>query len=54
MAGVLLLRTAVTATAATFTGTPTGSTVYFTDLTPPKIGIYGANAWRDALGNILI
>jgi trimeric autotransporter adhesin len=42
-----------TATATTFTGTPTGTTFYFTNISPPKLGIYGASAWRDAIGNIL-
>jgi hypothetical protein len=53
MEGAVRLWSVSTATAATFTGTPTGSTVYFTDLTPPKIGVYGSSAWRDALGTIL-
>jgi hypothetical protein len=58
--GQLLMRNAIvfnsttTGTTTTFTGTPTGATVYFTNLTPPKLGIYGANAWRDAMGNVLL
>jgi len=51
--GALVLQTVSTSAVATFTGTPTGSTFYFTNLTPPKIGIYGSSAWRDALGTIL-
>jgi trimeric autotransporter adhesin len=53
MQGATILWSVSTVTATLFVGTPTGSTVYFTDLTPPKLGIYGASAWRDAIGNIL-
>jgi len=49
----LVLVPVSTTTLSAFTGTPTGATVYFTDLTPPKIGVYGSSAWRDALGTIL-
>jgi hypothetical protein len=53
MQGAVVLASIATATVATFTGTPTGATFYFTDIVPPKMGIYGSSAWRDAVGNIL-
>lgn len=53
MQGATILWSVSTVTATSFVGTPTGSTVYFTNLTPPKIGVYGSSAWRDALGTIL-
>jgi hypothetical protein len=53
MQDAMVLLPTTSATVATFAGTPTGSTVYFTDSVPPKIGVYGASAWRDAVGNIL-
>jgi hypothetical protein len=49
----IILTSASTASILTFTGTATGTTVYFTDISPPKLGIYGASAWRDTIGNIL-
>jgi hypothetical protein len=53
MEGSVVFSPLSTATAATFTGTPTGATFYFTNISPPKLGIYGASAWRDAIGNVL-
>jgi trimeric autotransporter adhesin len=53
MQGWIAILPISTVTIATFTGTPTGATVYFTNLIPPKIGVYGSSAWRDALGTIL-
>jgi hypothetical protein len=49
----VVLTSISTVTVTTFTGTPTGATFYFTDISPPKLGIYGASAWRDAIGNVL-
>ena len=49
----LVIASFSTSTVAAFTGTPTGSTFYFTNISPPKLGIYGASAWRDAIGNVL-
>ena len=49
----VVLTSISTVTATTFTGTPTGTTFYFTNISPPKLGIYGASAWRDAIGNVL-
>jgi hypothetical protein len=49
----IVMTAASTASITAFTGTETGTTLYFTDLSPPKLGIYGDSAWRDALGTIL-
>jgi hypothetical protein len=53
MRSAVVLNSITTATAATFTGTPTGAVLYFSNIVPKKIGIYSGTAWTDAVGNIL-
>lgn len=52
--GYSILKSITTSSVNTLgTGTPTGATVYFTDLVPAKIGVYNGTAWADALGIVL-
>ena len=52
--GLSILKSISTSTVNTLgTGTPTGATVYFTNLVPAKIGVYNGTAWADALGTVL-